>query len=68
MPVRRGASRTPLRQVHIWLSPDDSRFLADLARSRDESVSRLLRRAIAAWRAREDAAAVTPRAGTGIGD
>lgn len=49
----RAPARPPLRQVHVWLSPADSEFLTELARARDESVSRLLRRVIGSWRARD---------------
>jgi hypothetical protein len=64
MPARRpgkAPARPPLRQVHVWLSPSDSQFLTALARSRDESVSRLLRRVIGAWRARDEAYAGATR-------
>lgn len=38
------------RQVSIWLTEEDIDFLHDLAEQREQSVSALLRRAIATWR------------------
>lgn len=46
--VRRGTDRR--RQVNLWLTDDDLAFLRELAREREQSVSGLLRRAIAVWR------------------
>lgn len=48
--VRQGTDRR--RQVNLWLTDDDFAFLRELAREREQSVSGLLRRAIAVWRAR----------------
>jgi hypothetical protein len=36
--------------VNVWLSEEDLEFLRDLASEREQSVSALLRRAIAGWR------------------
>lgn len=38
------------RQVNIWITEADLEFLRQLAREREQSVSALLRRAIAGWR------------------
>lgn len=42
--------RPKRQQVHLWLQPSEYRFLKRLAKHRDESVSRLLRRLIGSWR------------------
>lgn len=47
---RSTANRRTLRQVHLWLTNSDYAFIQVLARSRDESVSRLFRRLIKSWR------------------
>lgn len=43
-------ARASKRQVNIWLSEEERNFLRTLAREREQSVSALIRRAIAVWR------------------
>jgi len=52
MPEKRKPKKIGLRQLHLWLERADYAFVKSLARERDESVSRLFRRLIAAWRTR----------------
>ena len=44
------AGEASKRQVNVWLSEDDFRFLRELARQREQSVSALLRHAVKRWR------------------
>ena len=41
------------RQVNIWLTEAEFRFLQQVAQEREQSVSGLIRRAIAVWRSRQ---------------
>lgn len=50
LPVDSLSEKRPLRQVNIWMRDDDLAFLRQLAAEREQSVSALLRRAIATWR------------------
>ena len=63
-------ARASKRQVNIWLSEEERNFLRTLAREREQSVSALIRRAIAVWRRQlkatqigtEDSTGSVPRA------
>ncbi len=59
MPGHTSGSRRSIRQVHLWLTSEDYAFIHRLARSRDESVSRLFRRVIGSWRTKALAVAGT---------
>lgn len=52
--TRQHAQRTRrlLRQMHLWLSPADYSFVQKLARSHDETVSRMFRRIIRGWKSK----------------
>jgi len=43
-------TKNPRKQVKLWLSDEDAAFLRTTAHEREQSVSGLIRRAIAFWR------------------
>lgn len=47
------------RQLHVWISSDDCVFLQQLAESRDQTVSAVVRGLVRAERMRDDRASST---------